>query len=59
MGTKFVGPTVNISVNFNNESSAVAEMADRLATLDMGQKLGVAMCPLFLGGAGSPSNTVD
>ena len=31
-------------------------MGDRLATIDMGRKVGV-LCPL-LGGAGSPSNNV-
>jgi len=36
--------------------SAVAEMGDCLATIDMGQKLG-GMCP-FWGRAGSPSNTM-
>ena len=29
----------------------------RLATIDMGQKLGAVRCALFPGGAGSPSNT--
>jgi len=28
-----------------NKSSAVAEMGDRLATIDMGQKLGGGVCP--------------
>jgi len=36
--------------------SAVAEMGDRLATIDMGRKLD-GLCP-FLGGAGSPCNTM-
>jgi len=31
-------------------------MGDRLATIDMNRKVG-GLCP-FLGGAGSPSNTV-
>ena len=35
--------------------SAVAEMGDRLATIDMGRKLGCAS----LGGTGSPSNTMS
>jgi len=34
-----------------------AEMGDRLATIDMGRKVGAAV-PLSVGGAGSPSNTV-
>jgi len=37
-----------------NKCSAAAEMGDRLATIDMGQKLGAV--PL-LGGTGSPCNT--
>ena len=40
-----------------NKSSAVAEMGDRLATIDMGRRLGAAVTPLG-GGAGSPSNTM-
>jgi len=35
----------------NNKCSAVAEMADRLATIDMGQRLGEGVP---LGGAGFP-----
>jgi len=38
-----------------NKCSAVAEMDDRLATINTGQKLGAV--PLF-GGAGSPANTM-
>jgi len=42
-----------------NKSSAVAEMGDRLATVDMGRKVGGGiLCPFPLGGAGSPSNSV-
>jgi len=41
----------------NNKSSAVAEMGDRLATIDMDQKLGAVI--LFKGGAGTPSNTMS
>jgi len=41
-----------------NKSSAVAEMADGLATTDMGQKVGGGAVPLSVGGAGSPSNTM-
>jgi len=33
-------------------------MGDRLATIDMGRKVGAAL-PLFEGEAGSPSNTVS
>jgi len=36
------------------KSSAVAEVGDRLATVDMGRKVGRAA-----GGAGSPSNTMS
>jgi len=39
-----------------NKSSVVAEMGDRLATTDMGRKLGAV--PLW-GGAGSPCNTMS
>jgi len=39
-----------------NKCLAVAEMDDRLATVDMGRKLGV--CAPFLGGAGSPFCTM-
>ena len=39
-----------------NSCSAVAEMGDRLATMDMGRKLGCV--PLFGRGAGSPSSTM-
>jgi len=39
-----------------NNWSAVAEMGDRLATIDTVRKLGAV--PLCGGGAGSPSNTV-
>ena len=44
-----------------NKSSAVAEMGDRLATIDMGRKVGVeGFCvPFRGGGAGSPSNTMS
>jgi len=40
------------------KSSAVAEMGDRLATIDMGRKVGAAVS-LSVGGAGSPSNTMS
>jgi len=38
-----------------NKSSAVAEMGDRLATIDMGRKVGVLLCPFRRRGC-SPSN---
>ena len=40
------------------KSSATAEMGDRLATIDVGQKWGL-LCPFLWGGAGSPSNTMS
>ena len=40
-----------------NNSSAVAEMDDRLATIDMDRKVGGDCCTPFWG-AGSPSNTI-
>ena len=43
--------------NNSNKSSAVAEMGDYLATIDMGLKVGVC-CAHFRGGAASPSNTM-
>jgi len=48
--------TVTLYILFNKRS-AVAEMGERLATIDMGGKLGPAV-PLFRGGTGSPSNTM-
>jgi len=41
-----------------NKCSAVAEMGDRLATMDMNRKLGGGCAPLGQG-AGSPSNTMS
>jgi len=41
-----------------NKSSAVAEMGNHLATIDISQKVGAAV-PLSMGGAGSPSNTMS
>jgi len=40
------------------KNSAVAEMGDRLATIDMGRKVGGLLCPFSRRGAGSPSNTM-
>jgi len=37
-----------------DKSSAAAEMGDRLATTDMGRKVGRLLCP-FREGAGSPN----
>jgi len=44
--------------NTADKSSAVAEMGDRLATTDMGRKVG-GCCAPFRGGAGYPSNTMS
>jgi len=41
-----------------NKCSAVADMGDRFATIDMGRKVGQGAVPLFRG-AGSPSNTMS
>jgi len=41
-----------------SKSSTVAEMGDRLATVDMERKVG-GCCAPFRGGAGSPSNTIS
>ena len=43
----------------DNNSSAVAEMGDRLATIRRGPKSERAAVPLSMGGAGSPSNTMS
>jgi len=40
------------------KSSAVAEMGDRLATIEMGRKVAVAVPLSVGGGAGSPFNTM-
>jgi len=40
----------------NDKCSAVAEMGDRLATINIGQKLGGGAEPLLEGGAESPCN---
>jgi len=50
-------PSVSSSTPLN-KSSAVAETGDRLATIDVGQKVGATM-PLSVGGAGFPSNTMS
>jgi len=42
-----------------NKSSAVAEMGDCLATIDMGRKMTGLQCPFPCGGAGSPSNAMS
>jgi len=44
--------------NNNNKSSAVAEMGDRLAKIDMGQKDGGGYCAPFWRESGAPSNTM-
>jgi len=46
-----------LTIGYTDKCSAVAEMGDRLATTDMGQKVGAV--PLFTGEAGSPSNTMS
>ena len=52
-----MGHQMHVGVSKNNKSSAVAVMGDRLATIDMGQKVGGgAAVPLSM--AGSPSNTM-
>jgi len=49
-----------MTVANEDKSSAVAEMGDRLATIDMGRKVGGgAAVPLSVGRAGSPSNTMS
>ena len=45
-----------LPLTFSNKCSAVAEMRDRLATIDMNLKLGALS--LGRGGAGSASNTM-
>jgi len=49
--------TYKLSLLFKNQCSAVAEMDDRLATIDMDRKLGGGCDPSEEMGAGSPSNT--
>jgi len=44
---------------FHNKNLAVAEMGDRLATIDIGRKVGGAAVPLSVGEARSPSNTMS
>jgi len=41
-----------------DKSTAVAEVGDRLATIDMGRKEGDCCAPFREGGAVSPSNTM-
>jgi len=43
---------------YSYKCSAVAEMGDHLATIDMGRKFGGCVACACLGGAGSPSNTM-
>jgi len=42
-----------------NKNSAVAEMGDRLATIDVGRKVGRGAMHLSVWGAGSPYNTMS
>jgi len=44
---------------YSNKSSGVAEMGERLATIDMTRKVGGAAALLSVGGTGSPSNTMS
>ena len=48
-------PRVTVDDERRNKLSAVAEMGNRLATIDMGRKVGGGCCATFWG-AGSPSN---
>jgi len=50
--------SVCLSAHISIKISAVAEMGNRLATIDMGRKVGAAV-PIFVGGAGSPCNTMS
>jgi len=43
----------------HNKNLAVAEMGDRLATIDMGKKVRGAVVPVSVGAAASPSNTMS
>jgi len=43
--------------SLTNKSSAVAQVGERLATIDMGRKRGL-LCSFRSGGGGSPSNTM-
>jgi len=45
-------------VSEKNKSPAVAEMGDRLATIDMGRKQGALLCPFPREGSWAPSNTM-
>ena len=49
---------VVVSNSDNNKCLAVVEMGNRLATIDMGRKLGAVPLLFFGGGAGSPFNTM-
>ena len=50
--------TENATIYSTRAQHAVAGMGDRLATTDMGRKVGAAVS-LSVGGAGSPSNTMS
>ena len=47
--TELIQTEITNTIFWSNKSSAVAEMGDRLATIDMGRKVGRGCC----GGAGS------
>jgi len=65
LGQKFnntiFGRVIDFSLKFLYKSSAVAEMGDRLATIDMAEKWGEwgAAVPLSMRGDGSPFNTMS
>jgi len=50
-----IGRTCELARYISNKSSSVAEIGDRLATIDMGRKVGELRPPFF---GGSPSNTM-
>ena len=48
-----------ISILWRNKSSAVAEMGERLATIDVARKVGGCCAVPHSAGDGSPSNTMS
>jgi len=58
VGSNFQDDAISVPWTYS-KSSAVAEMGDRLATLDTARKVGGGgCCAPFRGGAGFPSNTM-
>jgi len=51
--TSMITSLFTTSQHTSNKSSAVAEMGDRFATIDMGWKVGRLLCPFLLGELGS------